>query len=189
MLRLFVIIFLVGFLTSCNSPSNLESNLEKFDKIYGRCNNPHRDYSSPIEKSICENKDRAAGPDGEVGEPISIGDIFNRSKTNQSIMVSSVNKNLWNGSLKTLNKYSIKNMDFDGGYIETDWIYDEKVENQRCLIKVLITSPELISTGVQSNIVCENFKNDKWYVNQDKLIEEEKLLTLQILQNAVSAGE
>jgi hypothetical protein len=179
----------MGFLASCNSPTSLEGNLEKFDKIYGRCNNPHRNYSDPTERKICESKERAAGPDGKVSDPISITGIFNRGNTNQNIMVSSVNKDLWNGSLKTLNKYAIKNMDFDGGYIETDWIYDEKVENQRCLIKILITSPELISTGVQSNIVCENFKNDKWYVNQDKLIEEEKLLTLQILQNAVSAGE
>ena len=41
------------------------------DKIYGKCNNPYREFNK-AQKRICEDKERAAGPDGEVDDPINL---------------------------------------------------------------------------------------------------------------------
>ena len=48
---------------------DLKANLKETDKIYGRCNNPNRQFTK-VERDICEAKVRAAGPDGEIGERI-----------------------------------------------------------------------------------------------------------------------
>ena len=53
-------------------------DIKKTDKIYGRCNNPNRQFTL-IEKEICVAKERAAGPDGEVGEPINLTEGVPRS--------------------------------------------------------------------------------------------------------------
>ena len=62
-------------------------------------------------------------------------------------------------------------IDFDGGFIETNLIMKENI-NQRCLIKVIITSRELISNGVSNKIICET-KNDEW-LSSNKTLDAEK---------------
>ena len=54
---------------------NLAKNNEKFDKIYGVCDNPHRHYTA-AEKIICEDKERAAGADGELAESLNLTKMF-----------------------------------------------------------------------------------------------------------------
>lgn len=56
---------------------NLEKNLEATDKIYGKCNNPNRTLTN-IEKEVCIAKTQAAGPGGEVKEPLNLRNIFDR---------------------------------------------------------------------------------------------------------------
>ena len=167
---------LILLLSACNN-SNLNKNLEELDKVYGRCDNPHRQYND-VQYQICKDKERA----GENQEPFSITDLLNQSKEEQvAIYKSAVNQNLWMGSLDILKDYSIKIADSDGGYIETDWVY----ENQnRCLIKIQITSAELISTGVNTKILCQKNDNDLWVNDNINYINEEKQLTLKILESA-----
>ena len=176
MKRIFTILVLM-FLVSCSGSGDrsLEKNLAELDKIYGKCNNPNRQFSK-IQKKICEDQQRAAGPDGVVGEPINISNVLSGISGNKKEYqpIANINKNLWDGSIKVLENYSIKNILFDAGYIETDWIYNYEIKDQRCLIKVHIISPELISTGVNSKITCER-KIDK---------EEEKQINLKILEYA-----
>ena len=83
-----------------------------------------------------------------------------------------------------LSSYSIKLVDSEIGYIETDWIYNKSDVNSRCLVKVQIRSAELISTGVSSNIICEEQKNNNWYNDEKSYTAESKRLTLSILFRA-----
>ena len=181
------IVFLV-ILNGCSQGpmgGDVNSNIEKFDKIYGKCNNPHRQYTYR-DKQICESKLRAAGPDGVVDDPINITEIFDRVGGKESVVYGGmvVNQNLWNGTLDVLNQYSLKTVDSQGGFIATDWILDENQPNQRCTIKVIITSQELISTGVNTKILCQNKKNNEWYPDNKSFIDEEKKITLRILETA-----
>jgi uncharacterized lipoprotein len=171
----------------CTNANNSEANLKKLDKLYGYCDNPQRSITGR-QYEICKAKEDAAGPDGEIGEQQSVQEIIgsitgNRNKENVTY-VSKVNKHLWQGAMDTLSSYSIKLVDSEIGYIETDWIYDKSDANSRCLIKVQIRSAELISTGVSSNIICEEQKNNIWYNDEKLYTTESKNLTLSILSRA-----
>ena len=55
-------------LQSCSSGplgGDIQKNLAETDKVYGKCNNPNRQFTY-IQKKICEFQGRAAGPDGVV---------------------------------------------------------------------------------------------------------------------------
>ena len=164
---------------------DIQKNLEESDKIYGKCNNPNRQFTK-IEKKICEDKQRAAGPDGVVDDPINLTEIIKRFNNPDKVVYSNstVNQELWNGSLSVLSNYSLKTVDSQGGFISTDWILKENIPNQRCLIKVNIISMELISTGINTNILCEKKLNNEWFLSDEKYVEEEKQITLKILEIA-----
>ncbi len=182
------------FLVSCGGDSFVggqhQENLKRLDKLHGYCDNPSR---TDIEKkgiayNICKDKERALGPDGEMGEIVDFGESFNsllnRGKSDNVVLAQMVNKELWNGSLKVLSNYSIKNADANGGYLETDWILEKNDTNNRCLIKIQITSLELISNGVETNIVCQKYINNNWINDNQEYIDEEKQLTLAVLTEA-----
>ena len=178
---LFASLFLISCANKVNK--NYQKNLENLDEVYGKCDNPHRKLSKN-QKQICLDKERAAGPGGAISDGINIGDIFNRSSKGQTIISSQINKNLWDASLSVLRPYAMKNIDFEGGFIETDWITSIENPDQRCLIKSHITSIELVSNGVKITMICEEKKEGAWYLSQNNFIEEEKRLTLKVLETA-----
>ena len=164
---------------------DLESNLERMDKVYGKCDNPHRQFSKG-KKKICKDKERAAGPDGVVDDPINITELIENYKSGGKTVYAgmAINQDLWNASIEVLENYSLKNIDSQGGFISTDWIIKKERVNQRCQVKVNIVSMELVSNGVNVKILCEEKGESVWY-NDDKLyLDEEKLLTLKILEIA-----
>jgi uncharacterized lipoprotein len=182
--------FLILFsaLISCTNANKSEENLKKLDKIYGYCDNPHREISG-TRYEICKAKEAAAGPDGEVSEPRSISEIFggitNRGNNNGQIAyVKTVNSNLWQGTMDVLSPYSIKLIDSEVGYVETDWIYEQNSPDRRCLIKVQIKSAELISTGVSSTFSCQIKDGENWYNDEKDYLDQEKKLTLTILSKS-----
>ena len=73
---LFTFLILI-VINSCTNANKSEENLKKLDKIYGYCDNPHRNIP-PKQYETCLAKQDAAGPDGEIGEPVSISDIFDK---------------------------------------------------------------------------------------------------------------
>ena len=165
---------------------NLAKNNEKFDKIYGVCDNPHRHYTA-AEKIICEDKERAAGADGELAESLNLTKMFDfyRSGGNPTMVQGmTVNPFLWSASLDLLSEYPLDIVETNGGFISTEWIYDKNTPAQRCMIKVVITSIELISTGVDVNLLCESKENDIWYQDDIEYTNDEKNLTLKILEIA-----
>ena len=179
MFRRIPVIFIVFVLmvASCAN-QNLEKNLEELDKVYGRCDNPHHQYGE-VEYRICKDKERARSD----SEPFNISKFLEGKSSNIGIAPnrSMVNQDLWNSSLSVLDDYSLKIADNEGGYVETDWIY----ENQsRCLIKVQIISAELISTGLKTKILCQKNDNDLWVNDNIVYTDEEKKLTLRILELA-----
>lgn len=178
--QIFIICFFI-FIISCAGRN--EEVIKKYDAVYG-CDNPHRQLSD-IEYKICIDKQRSTG-----GKPLDLDalttdlkDIFNRGSN--VVFQNSINKSLWDASIEVTKNYPLKIADNQGGYIETDWIYSENDFNERCAIKIQIVSLELISTGVNTNLICQNKKNDTWINSNEEFIEEEKQLTIKILQEAI----
>ena len=189
MLKSLISLVLVLFVTSCSQGimgGNLEKNLEATDKIYGRCDNPYRSMTN-VEKEICRGKVAAAGPDGKIDDPISLNDIFDRfNNPNKNIVYGglSVNQYLWQGSLSVLENYPLQTVDSQGGFISTDWIISKDDPSRRCQIKINVISQDFISTGVKTKLICQEKDNDQWFPDGTLLTEEEKKITLKILEKA-----
>lgn len=189
MLKLLLSLAVILSISSCSqgiNNGNIEKNLAATDKIYGRCNNPNRQFTE-VEREICVAKERAAGPDGEVGDPLNLTEIidkFNNPTQNIVYGGASVNQSLWNGSLSVLEVYPLQTVDSQGGFISTDWILDKNEPKKRCQIKINVISLEFISTGVKTKIICQEQENNQWYPTNEKLIDEEKKITLKILEKA-----
>ena len=167
-----------------------QENLKRLDKIHGYCDNPARTdiAKKGIAYDICKDHERALGPDGDMDEMFSLGKsfdgLFDKNNGSNVVLAQTINRELWNGSLNVLSNYSIKNADSNGGYIETDWIYEKNNTSNRCLIKVQITSLELVSNGVETNIICQELISNDWVNDNQNYINEKKQLTLAILTAA-----
>ena len=162
--------------------SNYNDNMADLDELYGKCDNPNRTLTKKQYK-VCKAQEDA----GDLNrDPVDILAVFNRDskKINNSGVSMSINPNLWQASLQVLKRYPLENADALGGIIETKYIYSEENINQRCVIKILITSQEIISNGVSTEIICENKKADNWYADQNDYLEEAKQITLSILKKA-----
>jgi hypothetical protein len=85
----------------------------------------------------------------------------------------------------------LKIADNTGGFIQTEWISNSTITNERCMIKVQVVSPDLISTGVKTNFICEKLIGNTWQSDETDYLQEEKQLTLKILESArqYSAGD
>ena len=137
--------------------------------------------ANKIKYRQCKAKERAGGEslfnlEGDLNDLIGGG--------KNVVYQYSVNPYLWNASLDVTKTYPIKIADSQGGFIETEWINEPNNENQRCLIKIRILSKELITTGVDTKFLCENKDDDIWIPDNQEYIEEEKQITLRILEIA-----
>lgn len=189
-----ITLLLSFFLVSCGGDSFIggkhQENLKRLDKIHGYCDNPSRTdiAKKGIAYDICKDHERALGPDGDMDEKFSLGKsfdgLFDRNNSSNMVLAQTINRELWNGSLNVLSNYSIKNADSNGGYIETDWIYEKNNTSNRCLIKVQITSLELVSNGVETNIICQELISNEWVNENQDYTNERKQLTLAILTAA-----
>lgn len=166
------------FLFSCTG--TYEQNMAKLDEQYG-CDNPHKLLSKRKYKE-CIAKQRAGG---ESVFDLSDGlDGLLGKKGSGAMYQNSINPYLWNGSLEVTKIYPLKIADNQGGFIETEWIYDSNNSNQRCLIKIQIKSRELITTGVATSFLCEKKIGDVWSSDNIKYIKEEQQIELKILEVA-----
>ena len=185
------ILLAVIFLSGCNAnrAQQSEVNLKELDALYGYCDNPQRNIKGQAYKN-CKAKERANNGEPLTTEDIvtNISDLFNRNeKIAGGASYSLVNPYLWQASLKILSPFSIKIADNSGGYIETDWILDyNQNPDTRCQIKTIILSPELVSNGIEVAINCQKFDGQNWQGDQKEYLEEEKNLTLKILQTAAT---
>ena len=189
MIKYLLILLLFVFFQSCSKgpfQGDLQKNLEAMDKVHGRCDNPYRQMTKG-QKKICEDKERAAGPDGEIDDPINITEIIKNYRSGGKKNVysgMSVNPILWEASLILLDQYPLDIVDSQGGFISTNWIVEKGNLNQRCLIKVNITSQKLVSNGARVKLLCEEKDGNTWYQDEISYEDEEKNLTLKILDIA-----
>ena len=197
MLKLLTLLMSLFVLISCGQ-GNHQKNLAELDEIYGKCDNPMREneYGAHNKKSrkykACKANEMAGGKSlFDLNE--SFRETFGMGDDNKSelLVVNSVNPLLWRASLDVTKNYPLKIADNQGGYIETDWIYgeDDPFIVNRCLIKIQILSQELISTGVQTNFVCETKNDNNWIIDKKDFIQEEKQITLSILDRASALAQ
>jgi len=181
-----LILLLSLFFIGCMG--DVSKNLEELDKVYGKCDNPHRNITRG-DYEICKAEEAAmSGYDKDPSKKsvLSLLPTLNRQSDQNFKYVNtpSINSSLWQGSLKTLNIYPIKIADSTGGYIETDWIMTDSEIEKRCLIKVSILSTELVSNGIDVNFICQTKSNNQWVYDKQQYPEESKQLALKILNTA-----
>lgn len=190
--KILIVLFVsLIFIQSCSQgplSGDHAANMEKLDKIYGKCKNPHRQIVGKDARMICEDKERAAGPGGKTKDPISIVSLAKNLRNGgvgSNYQGMAINPFLWQASLGILDQYPLKIVDSQGGFISTDWIMENTSPNQRCNIKVTINSQELVSNGVKVKLICQKKTDDTWYNETTSYTSEEKDLTLKILETAI----
>ena len=182
---LFFTILLSAIITSCQGTR--EREMEKMDRIYGYCDNPHRDFND-MNYDICKAKERSrvSSDKNKDMEPFNLTEFIDKVRggdvDTSGYVKSSVNPFLWQGSIDVTSEYDLKIADATGGYIQTEWILDKKTLEKRCMIKIQVISPDYISTGVRSKFLCENKNQEIWQADGEEYFEEEKMLTLKILE-------
>ena len=179
-----IILFFTILLSSCQG--DREKRLKELDKLWGYCDNPQREFGK-LEYDTCKRKERAQLPSNQGKEIEAFNstdfiDKMNGVGSNTVIAQNSINPFLWQGSIDVTSTYALKIADATGGYIQTEWIYDETEPEKRCMIKIQITSAEYISTGVKSSFICENKNQEIWINDGKEYVDEEKVLTLKILE-------
>ena len=173
--------FLISiFLYGCSG--NFREQRDKAAKLYGECDIPSENLkANKIKYKQCKAKERADGEslfnlEGDLNELIGRGE--------EKVYQYSVNPYLWSASLEVTSLYPIKIADNQGGFIETDWITKSDNNSQRCLIKIRVLSTELITTGVDTKFLCEYKDKDIWVTDNVEYLQEEKQITLKILEIA-----
>ena len=185
--NLVFLMLISSILIGCGSRH--QENVAKLDEVHGVCDNPAR-ILTKRQYEICKIKQR-----GNTGEELDIDDL----STSLGELVSDqlglgttmlggssfANRYLWQASLDVLTPFPIKIADNGGGYIETDWIIDyNQSSDKRCQIKVMVRSSELVSNGLKSTLNCQNFDGKNWNADGQKYPNEEKNITLKILEVA-----
>ena len=186
MLKIFVFLFSSVIIFSC-SGGNYEKNLQELDEVYGMCENPMRPLSTRKYKE-CIAAERANN-ESFFDINSDLNNLFNRGGNSNYVVQYTVNPSLWQAALNITEKFPLKIADNQGGYIETDWINQKESPNSRCLIKVRITSQELVSTGVATKFICEEKIDNQWVANNDSYLTEEKQFTLKILSAAADISQ
>ena len=183
---LFIITILISTtLLSCGG--NMKRELEKRDKIYGYCENPLRDFTE-MDYNICKAKERArsASNKNENMEPFNLTEMIEKVRSGNlganGNIKANVNPFLWQGSIDVTSVYDLKIADASGGFIQTEWIFDKNALDKRCMIKIQIISADYVSTGVKSKFLCEIKNQETWLTDGEEYFEEEKMLTLKILE-------
>tara|TARA_B100000963_G_C22504402_1_gene615341 strand:+ start:139 stop:699 length:561 start_codon:yes stop_codon:yes gene_type:complete len=166
------------FLYSCGGKH--EENQKKMKELYG-CKVPGENLSKQKYRD-CLAKEQAEG-ERMFDLAGNLNDLI-RGENSGVIYQYSVNPHLWSASIEVTKSYPLKIADSQGGFIETEWINDTDNNSQRCLIKIQVRSKELISTGVSSTFICEENLEGSWVSDNKKYLEEEKQLTLKILEIA-----
>ena len=179
-------------LVSCQGTR--EEELKKLDKLWGYCDNPHREFGD-LEYNTCKAKERAKTPSGKNKdmEDFNLTEFLDKVRegdfgTSGQIRTN-VNPYLWQGSIDVTSVYDLKIADATGGFIQTEWIYDENTADKRCLIKIQVISADYISTGVKTNLLCENKNQDIWKSDGKEYFDEQKMLTLKILEASLKYSQ
>tara|TARA_B100001093_G_scaffold95992_1_gene88019 strand:+ start:48 stop:656 length:609 start_codon:yes stop_codon:yes gene_type:complete len=188
MLKKIVLMMLISsILYGCGSKH--QENVARLDEVHGVCDNPAR-ILTKRQYEICKMKQRGnAGGELDINDlETSLGELLSDQLGLGTTIVggsSFANRYLWQASLDVLSPFPIKIADNGGGYVETDWIIDyNQSSDKRCQIKVMVRSSELVSNGLKSALNCQDFDGENWNADKQKYPNEEKNITLKILEVA-----
>ena len=188
MLKKIVLMMLISsILYGCGSKH--QENVARLDEVHGVCDNPAR-ILTKRQYEICKMKQRGnAGGELDIDDlSTSLGDLVSDQLGLGTTIVggsSFANRYLWQASLEVLSPFPIKIADNGGGYVETDWIIDyNQSSDKRCQIKIMVRSSELVSNGLRSTLNCQDFDGENWNADKQKYPNEEKNITLKILEVA-----
>ena len=188
MMKKIVLMMLISsILYGCGSKH--QENVARLDEVHGVCDNPAR-ILTKRQYEICKMKQRGnAGGELDIDDlSTSLGDLVSDQLGLGTTIVggsSFANRYLWQASLEVLSPFPIKIADNGGGYVETDWIIDyNQSSDKRCQIKVMVRSSELVSNGLKSALNCQDFDGENWNADKQKYPNEEKNITLKILEVA-----
>ena len=188
MLKKIVLMMLISsILYGCGSKH--QENVARLDEVHGVCDNPAR-ILTKRQYEICKMKERGnAGGELDIDDlETSLGELLSDQLGLGTTIVggsSFANRYLWQASLDVLSPFPIKIADNGGGYIETDWIIDyNQSSDKRCQIKVMVRSSELVSNGLKSTLNCQDFDGQNWNADRQEYPNEEKNITLKILEVA-----
>ena len=177
-------VFSLLFITSCIGTNYQEVKKKRIEAdpcYYEKLSRNKRDIE------ICEARVRAGNADKE-GKKNFMSNILGNNPLNNSgsgTFKGNVNQYLWLGSIETLGAFPIKIADAFGGYIETDWITTADNVNKRCVVKIQITSPDFVSTGVDATMVCQKRDSSgSWIMTSEDFLEESSQIVNAILDNA-----
>ena len=129
MLKIIYLMTCAFLLYSCSSGGNHQKNKERLKQVYGECDNPFEPLSRRMHKE-CKAKERAKG-ESLFGLTKDFNKLLGNNNSN-IIYQNNVNPYLWNAALDVTDIYALKIADNQGGYKETDWIYDKNKKNKIC---------------------------------------------------------
>ena len=188
MLKKIVLMMLISSIHyGCGSKH--QENVDRLDEVHGVCDYPAR-ILTKRQYEICKMKERGdTGGELDIDDlETSLGELLSDQLGLGTTVVggsSFANRYLWQASLDVLSPFPIKIADNGGGYVETDWIIDyNQSSDKRCQIKVMVRSSELVSNGLKSTLNCQNFDGQNWNADGQKYPNEEKNITLKILEVA-----
>ena len=188
MLKKIVLMMLISsILYGCGSKH--QENVARLDEVHGVCDNPAR-ILTKRQYEICKMKQRGnAGGELDINDlETSLGELLSDQLGLGTTIVggsSFANRYLWQASLDVLSPFPIKIADNGGGYVETDWIIEyNQSSDKRCQIKIMVRSSDLVSNGLKSTLNCQNFDGENWNADKQEYPNEEKNITLKILEVA-----
>ena len=136
MIKYFLFMYILVFISACSSNNNVVKN-----PITGEKKNPGI-FSKDSEKGI------------------TLSDILNPDD-NESSSVN-VNGFLWRATLNILSIAPLISTDALGGTIITDWYTNKNIKDKRIKITAYISTSELRSDGLEVKVHVQNFKNNFW---------------------------
>ncbi|MDA9163213.1 DUF3576 domain-containing protein [Alphaproteobacteria bacterium] len=184
MKKLLLIITLFLFVTGCAGIGKNFQEVKKREMESDPCKYERQKGPNAVERCEARVKTKGSPENSNNGFFDSMLDQLRAEGSLGSGQNVAVNKWLWNGSIETLQDFPLKIADAFGGVIETDWINNKDIPNQRCAIKVLIQSKELISNGVSANMICQSFDGKNWTLNNEDLSDANRDIENSILSLA-----
>ena len=95
--------------------------------------------------------------------------IGNKKSNNMSSMGLPINPYLWKASLETINFMPLASADPFSGVIITDWYSTTNNLNERCKVNVFIKGVELKTSNLKVNSFCQKYADNKMWINQDQI--------------------
>ena len=175
LIKLFIVIGSLIFITSCNSGKSEEEMEELWSKaqttgqiIERSGTNINPALNKELAMRDAETRLQTGG--GLFGKKgLSMSGLINKDSETNTVVGSigmSINAFLWQGALDTLSFMPLSSADPIGGTIITDWYSSTNNPDERCKLNIFISGKELKTQNLRVASFCQNYQNNRW-VNKD----------------------